>query len=166
MFRFEAPGCTWQFWRRCEPSVNTTTLQLLRIIAWGPCRPSKMSMNVLRLWFPTRCSVRVHQCARAGSARRKYATHHNMDFGGKSKLLSELESKQRSSDAKHDTVGPFQLGLSQSALRKGEKPRKWSELSTSGKGTSCELIFAEPLLILATAPSEPQSCVRLPVHRI
>ncbi|KAG6910580.1 hypothetical protein DXG01_009531 [Tephrocybe rancida] len=32
-----------------------------------------------------------------------------------------------------DTVGPFQLGLAQSSLRKGEQVKKWSELSTGGK---------------------------------
>ncbi|KAH9487090.1 Mitochondrial import inner membrane translocase subunit tim21 [Psilocybe cubensis] len=56
-----------------------------------------------------------------------------MDFGEKSKLLGEsLDTRQRS-EPKHDTVGPFQLGLSQQALRKGEKIPKWSELSTGGK---------------------------------
>ncbi|PPQ69627.1 hypothetical protein CVT25_013710 [Psilocybe cyanescens] len=56
-----------------------------------------------------------------------------MDFGEKSKLLGEsLDTRQRS-EPKHDNVGPFQLGLSQQALRKGERVRKWSELSTGGK---------------------------------
>ncbi|KAH7927361.1 hypothetical protein BV22DRAFT_974095, partial [Leucogyrophana mollusca] len=32
-----------------------------------------------------------------------------------------------------DSVGPFQLGLSQASLNRGEKVKKWSELSTGGK---------------------------------
>jgi import inner membrane translocase subunit TIM21 len=59
-----------------------------------------------------------------------------MDFGQKSQLLSEsLDGQQkRTSGPKHDTVGPFQLGLSQQALRKEKPLKKWSELSTGGKG--------------------------------
>ena len=57
-----------------------------------------------------------------------------MKFEDRSQLLSEsLDTKQRSEE-KHDHVGPFQLGLSPSSLRKGEKVQKWSELSTGGKG--------------------------------
>ncbi|KAF8168263.1 TIM21-domain-containing protein [Crassisporium funariophilum] len=57
-----------------------------------------------------------------------------MDFGERSQLLSEsLDTRRRSSEPKHDNVGPFQLGLSPSALRKGEKVPKWAELSTGGK---------------------------------
>jgi len=57
-----------------------------------------------------------------------------MDFGdSKSQLLHDSSDKRQRSELKHDTVGPFQLGLSPSALRKGEKIPKWSELSTGGK---------------------------------
>ncbi|KAJ3513557.1 hypothetical protein NLJ89_g2879 [Agrocybe chaxingu] len=57
-----------------------------------------------------------------------------MDFGNtKSQLLNESVGASKGSEPKHDHVGPFQLGLSQSALRKGEKIPKWSELSTRGK---------------------------------
>jgi len=56
-----------------------------------------------------------------------------VDFGERSQLLSDsLDTKQRS-EAKHDHVGPFQLGLSPSTLQKGEKVQKWSELSAGGK---------------------------------
>ncbi|TFK23088.1 hypothetical protein FA15DRAFT_555821, partial [Coprinopsis marcescibilis] len=34
---------------------------------------------------------------------------------------------------KHDSVGPFQLGLSQQALRTGQKQPKWSQLDAKGK---------------------------------
>ncbi|PPQ62806.1 hypothetical protein CVT24_000500 [Panaeolus cyanescens] len=55
-----------------------------------------------------------------------------MDFGNKSQLLSDA-NKQRTTDPKHEHVGPFQLGLSPSALKNGKKVPKWSELSTTGK---------------------------------
>lgn len=65
---------------------------------------------------------------------RRYATRRdNLDFSEQGSLLSHSLDTNRS-EAKHDTVGPFQLGLSQTALRKGEKVPKWSELSTGGKG--------------------------------
>ncbi|KDR84830.1 hypothetical protein GALMADRAFT_233247 [Galerina marginata CBS 339.88] len=56
-----------------------------------------------------------------------------MDFGEKSKLMRESMDAGQGPERKHDHVGPFQLGLSQSALRKGEKIPKWAELSTGGK---------------------------------
>ncbi|KIJ68678.1 hypothetical protein HYDPIDRAFT_173342 [Hydnomerulius pinastri MD-312] len=35
--------------------------------------------------------------------------------------------------SREDSVGPFQLGISQGSLKRGEKVKKWSELSTGGK---------------------------------
>ncbi|RXW14542.1 hypothetical protein EST38_g11313 [Candolleomyces aberdarensis] len=65
---------------------------------------------------------------------RNYATHRDdFDFAtGGSSLARGFESK-RSADPKHESVGPFQLGLSQQALRTGKKVPKWSELDTKGK---------------------------------
>ena len=93
--------------------------------------------NNLRALMRTRCLGRS-SCSRAifsvAEARRSYATYRGMDFGDRSQHLSQsLDTKQRS-EAKQDHVGPFQLGLLPSALRKGEKVQKWSELSTGGKG--------------------------------
>lgn len=68
---------------------------------------------------------------------RSYANGHG---GTPSSLLtSALDQKQRTSHSanKDDSVGPFQLGISQAALRRGEKVKKWSELSVGGKGKSC-----------------------------
>ncbi|KAF9459428.1 TIM21-domain-containing protein [Collybia nuda] len=63
-------------------------------------------------------------------AKRRYATHRD---GESSSLLSQsLDTKQRPIP-RGDSVGPFQLGLAQSSLRKGEKLQSWSQLSTSGK---------------------------------
>lgn len=51
-----------------------------------------------------------------------------------SSLLSNaLDQKQRSA-RRDDTVGPFQLGLIPPTPRDDVKVKKWSELSTSGKG--------------------------------
>lgn len=69
-------------------------------------------------------------------ASRNYVTHRdsiNLDTGS-STLAQSLNGKQTRSSPSHDSVGPFQLGLSQSALRNGEKVKKWSELSSTGKG--------------------------------
>jgi len=101
-----------------------------------------MNINGLRLWSQARCSARSQKASYncvLGKSRRKYATHRNnnsMDFGEKSQLLSESLDTKRRSEAKHEHVGPFQLGLSASTLRNGEKVKKWSELSTGGKGAS------------------------------
>jgi hypothetical protein len=66
---------------------------------------------------------------------RTFATHR--DPIPSSLLTNALDQKQRSAQ-REDSVGPFQLGLIQPTLRSGEKPpAKWSELSTSGKGTQC-----------------------------
>ncbi|KAF8887979.1 TIM21-domain-containing protein [Gymnopilus junonius] len=90
-------------------------------------------MNGLRLWTQTRSyKFRSSSVCISARTRRKYVTHHNMDFGEKSQLLRESEARH-DTEPKHDHVGPFQLGLSQSTLRKQEKIPKWSELSTGGK---------------------------------
>ena len=95
-----------------------------------------MNVTHLRVLTQMRCLHRL-SCSRAMfrvvAARRTYATYRNMDFGERSQLL---DTKQQS-ETKHDHVGPFQLGLPPSALRKGEKVQKWSELSTGGKGAHC-----------------------------
>ncbi|KAF9535495.1 TIM21-domain-containing protein [Crepidotus variabilis] len=56
-----------------------------------------------------------------------------MDFGNTNSSLLKESRNPRNSEPKHDNVGPFQLGLSPSAMRQGEKVRKWSELSAGGK---------------------------------
>ena len=101
---------------------------------------SVTNLRVLGLLAQTRCLSPL-SCSRVifrvVKAKRTYATYRGMDFGERSQLLAEsLDTRQRS-EAKQDHVGPFQLGLSPSALRKGEKVQKWSELSTGGKGTHC-----------------------------
>jgi hypothetical protein len=74
-------------------------------------------------FFPCKLSGCFH------TARRTYATQRAADV-----LSSSLDTKQRGNPRVHDSVGPFQLGVSQAALRNGERVKKWSELSTKGKG--------------------------------
>lgn len=62
------------------------------------------------------------------SALRAYATHR--DHVPSSLLSQALDQKQGTS--RRDTVGPFSLGTSQSKADGNVK--KWSELSTGGKG--------------------------------
>ncbi|KAF5312098.1 hypothetical protein D9619_003392 [Psilocybe cf. subviscida] len=100
-----------------------------------------MSIHSLRIWTQSQCTSRFllnsskRSLASLSRRSRGYVTHNSMDFGQKSQLLSEtLDGQQkRTSGPKHDNVGPFQLGLSQQALRKEKPPKKWSELSTGGK---------------------------------
>lgn len=125
-----------------------------------------MSMSSLRLWTQTRCSARLLRITSKSALtfvvhpKRNYATPNSMDFGEKSQLLSEsMDSKQRSrSEPRHDNLGPFQLGLSQSALRKGEPVKKWSELSTGGKGAQLTCTILNPLLIAFSVYSMYHSC--------
>lgn len=112
-----------------------------------------MSVTSLRLWTQTRRLTRLscsHAVFSVVAARRTYSTHRSMDFGERSQLLSESLDTKRQSEAKHDHVGPFQLGLSPSALQKGEKVQKWSELSTGGKGALYvnHCIWKEKILML------------------
>ena len=120
-----------------------------------------MNVTHLRVLTQTRCLHRL-SCSRAvfrvASARRLYATYRSMDFGERSKLLSESLDTKQQSEAKEDHVGPFQLGLPPSALQKGEKVQKWSELSTGGKGAHC-LEHQRKLLMLGLIVSF-QFCVQ------
>ena len=68
-------------------------------------------------------------------AKRTFATHRDdLDFSTRGSPLSNTLDSKRGAEPKHESVGPFQLGLSQQALRTGEKVPKWSELDTKGKG--------------------------------
>lgn len=96
-------------------------------------------MNITNLLFRTHCSASISrslpQPHRTLSlfTKRRYATQRD---GESSSLLSQsLDTKQRV-PPRGDSVGPFQLGLAQSSLRKGEKVQSWSQLSTGGKGVT------------------------------
>lgn len=122
-----------------------------------------------QLWTRSRCprGLRLVVLWRPGSCtrgiQRQYSTHNslNMDFGNtNSSLLKGVSSAGRASEHKHDHVGPFQLGLSPSALRQGEKIPKWSELSVRDKGTFC---IMSSRTVLANLPG--QSSVPRPAQQ-
>lgn len=79
----------------------------------------------------------------AAKCSRHYATHRDTPTyaqpgSSASSLLSQaLDQKQRS-NRREDTVGPFQLGISQPSSNEGTT-KKWSELSPKGKGLSLTL---------------------------
>lgn len=81
----------------------------------------------------------------AAECSRHYATHRDtptyaQPSSSTSSLLSQaLDQKQRGV-RREDTVGPFQLGLSQPSFNKGTT-KKWSELSPKGKGQSITLPY-------------------------
>ncbi|KAG9314595.1 TIM21-domain-containing protein [Chiua virens] len=90
---------------------------------------------------PFRCAQPLHGHANSFDAHKlsltRWATlrtYTSSQSTPSSLLTSALDQKQRTSySSKEDSVGPFQLGISQAALRRGEKARKWSELSVGGK---------------------------------
>ena len=62
---------------------------------------------------------------------RKYTTHRDPSSSPLSQSLDQRTREARTTDS----VGPFPLGISQRYSNHDEKVKKWSELSTSGKGT-------------------------------
>lgn len=101
-------------------------------------RPStRCWTNLSHIRFSQRCST--HHI-------RLYATHpEGVNLNNPTSHLSQsLDTKHHRSSVRPDTVGPFQLGISQQALRSGEKVKKWSELSTGGKGTSNIMLWSQP----------------------
>ncbi|KAF5377519.1 hypothetical protein D9615_005136 [Tricholomella constricta] len=90
-----------------------------------------ISSSLLRVYRPTASPRSWSESPRLiALSKRKYATYKDTDT--LSPLSQSLDTKRRAVP-RGDTVGPFQLGLAQSSLRKGERVQKWSELSTGGK---------------------------------
>ncbi|KAF9452552.1 hypothetical protein P691DRAFT_804295 [Macrolepiota fuliginosa MF-IS2] len=87
--------------------------------------PFPCSNSLPRTSFSLRCS---------NYQVRKYAMHRDSaNLNSPSHLSQSLDTKHNRSSARPDTVGPFQLGISQQTLRSNEKVKKWSQLSTGGK---------------------------------
>lgn len=81
---------------------------------------------------------------------RSYATH--QDPVTASSLLSKTLDQKRRNAQREEYVGPFQLGLISPTPRGSENIKKWSELSTAGKGMSngscaphCQLSCSHPV---------------------
>lgn len=91
---------------------------------------------------------------------RQYATHREAPSNthtplNSSSLLSQALNQKQGRFHREDSVGPFQLGLSQPSYDNGSS-KKWSELSPKGKGQSFKRIimmttFRIILAIRATA---------------
>ena len=102
-----------------------------------------MSLSALRVAFggsltPFICTHKRHslftiyrQCA---THRREAHSHTHPRVNSSSLLSQALNQKQRTL-RREDSVGPFQLGLSQPSYDDGSS-KKWSELSPKGKGQS------------------------------
>jgi len=85
---------------------------------------------LLRSHRPFACLTRTRSSSTILQGCRRYATHR--DPLPSSLLTAALDQKQRGAQ-RDESVGPFQLGV-QPSIRHGEKVKKWSELSTGGKG--------------------------------
>ncbi|EIW86447.1 hypothetical protein CONPUDRAFT_133877, partial [Coniophora puteana RWD-64-598 SS2] len=97
-------------------------------MVWAPLR-STIPIVRLRLKPPSSCIANAHLYFLRSSPHRKYATHRDTT----SSLLSSALDKKQHAAQRDDTVGPFQLGISQAQLAQQQKQKKWSELSTGGK---------------------------------
>jgi len=93
------------------------------------------TISIARLSRPLRCIQPL--CGPARSSFTHWITFRTYASGQgtpSSLLSSALDQKQRTShSSREDSVGPFQLGISQAALKRGEKAKRWSELSVGGK---------------------------------
>ena len=107
-----------------------------------------MSFCVSRILF--RESLALPTCVHKGrtlfSAKcsRHFATHRDTPTYAQpgvtsSSLLSQALDQRQRGARREDSVGPFQLGLSQPSFGEGTT-RKWSELSPKGKGQSLNFV--------------------------
>lgn len=93
------------------------------------------------------------RCLNLSRSSRNYATHR--DALDPSLLSQSLDTKQGPA---RESVGPFKLGLSQTQLAQQPKVKKWSELSTTGKGVficfECCLYSADRFTVLVQRTTE------------
>ena len=138
-----------------RPGVPYLVLCANRIsTSWKETRSLILAMYAATLAF---------RCQRSTVVGRSLSGHHrvtNVTSKGYTtnhgpELLSQSLDTKRRDVPRADSIGPFQLGIGQSTLRKGEKPRKWSELSAGGKGKF------RLLLNFPRATSIPQCCAPL-----
>jgi len=106
-----------------------------------------VTMSLPNFLLPT-----PYKCCRALSRTRfflksssyrvsKFVTH-RANVNRQSPLSQSLDTGRSRSSTRSDSesIGPFHLGISQQALHGGEGVKKWSELSTGGKGTFLSLL--------------------------
>lgn len=113
----------------------------------GPLIEASVSLMIMSL--PNFLLLKPHRCSRAPSYTnfylkslnhrvQKFATHRdsvNLDNRQSPLSQSPLDAGRNRSQLRLESIGPFNLGTSQRALRGGEGTKKWSELSTGGKGS-------------------------------
>ncbi len=111
----------------------------------GGSSVSAMNLHSTRSLLSRRAATVIHQhVSRAKLSTRHanftylfrtYATHRDPPISKQSPgpLLSHTLD-QRAGARQRDNVGPFQLGLIPPTPRDGASQKKWSELSTGGKG--------------------------------
>ena len=107
-----------------------------------------------------------YKCCRALSRTRfflksssyrvsKFVTHRaNVNLDNRQSPLSQsLDTGRSRSSTRSDSesIGPFHLGISQQALHGGEGVKKWSELSTGGKGTFS--VYCANVILAHAVPS-------------
>ena len=121
-----------------------------------------MSLCALRAIFgvPRISPICTHRRRTILTIYRQYATHRDAPSNthpslNSSSLLSQALNQKQRKFGREDSVGPFQLGLSQPSYDDGSS-KKWSELSPKGKGQSFNRIivattFRMILAIRATA---------------
>jgi import inner membrane translocase subunit TIM21 len=121
-----------------------------------------MSLRALRAVFgvPLISPICTHKKRAVLTIYRQYATHREAPSNthpplSSSSLLSQALNQKQRRFRREDSVGPFQLGLSQPSYDDGSS-KKWSELSPKGKGQSFKRIimvttFRMILAIRATA---------------
>lgn len=121
--------CTRNF--SYEPKTGSCYNLVPMMATRSPARLSK-SLRCTLPFCRSSCSLRA-TADKLSLISRTYTSGHG---GTPSSLLtSALNQKQATSRlSKEDSVGPFQLGISQATLRRGERAKKWSELSVGGKG--------------------------------
>jgi len=126
----------------------------------GPLVQASVSLVIMSL--PNFLLLKPHRCSRALSYTkfswkslnhrvRNFATHRdsvNLDNRQSPLSQSPLDTGRSHSPLRPEPIGPFNLGISQRALR-SEGTKRWSELSTGGKGS---LSVHRPNAILAHAP--------------
>jgi len=113
----------------------------------GPLIEASVSLMIMSL--PSFLLLKPHRCSRAPSYTKfylkslnhrvqKFATHRdsvNLDNRQSPLSQSPLDTGRNRSQLRLESIGPFNLGTSQRALRGGEGTKKWKELSTGGKGS-------------------------------
>jgi hypothetical protein len=116
-----------------------------------------MSLCASRVFFGGSLSppIRMHKRHAFLTIYRQYATHreatsHTHPRVNSSSLLSQALNQKHRTLRREDSVGPFQLGLSQPSYDEVSS-KKWSELSPKGKGQSFKHVIMMTIFLIILA---------------